>query len=100
MTIEAYALLSAISYFSVFIFCMWKNWDKHKHLFKPIDIKKSDEMDSILATAKYYKELDAKKGYVNAFEYVRKNPNRVPPKPNAEKFEAMKRKALREVKYG
>lgn len=88
---EYYGIMLAVSYcVGALIY-----WCTHRP--KPVE-KPYTEMDAILATAQYYKDLDVKKGYVNAFEHVRKNPHRVPLKQNTEKMTALRRKALREVR--
>lgn len=88
--IEYYGLSLAIAYcVGALIY-----WCTHRP--KPV-VKPHTEMDAILATAQYYKDLDAKKGYIHAFEAVRKNPHREIPKPNPEKMAELRRKALRSM---
>jgi hypothetical protein len=89
--IEYYAISLAIAY-CIGAFFYWCTHGKPAPVIKPYT-----EMDAIVATAQYYKDLDTKKGYIHAFEAVRNNPNRVQPKPNEEKMKELRRKALRDV---
>ena len=88
--IEYYALSLAVAYcFGALIY-----WCTHRP--KPV-VKPYTEMEAILATAQYYKDLDTKKGYVHAFEAVRNNPNRANPKPNEEKMKEIRKRALKSM---
>lgn len=85
-----YYTLSLFAAYCFGAFFYWLTHRKPKEEMKP----PSDKDEAIKATAQFYKDLDAKKGYVHAFESVRNNPHRQIPKPYPEKMAELRRKAL------